>query len=345
MEKLKWNLLNDLNDFELGDSGAKPGEWDGRNALYLDGFHTIPVLLREELPFDCYRIEAEIAVPGPNGFIGLVFGARDSRNYELVYISPGNDGNPGEIQYDPIMNGSSTWQIYNGPSYQAPAPFPAGSWSTFAIDVYPHGVSVYVGNDVSPRLVVSNLQHGRTHGNIGFWGNLPGYIRNLSVENIQPSAIAKKEANLQRLANASYITEWLVSEPSLSRDFENYDGTWTSAIVEENGCLNFNRLYSAGEKAVVRAKHSFSLKEASESTLSFGFSDRIRLHVNDQVVYEGETRWNPPGDDGRIRGDHARVPIHWKAGENTIIAEVTNVECMFGWGLAVKTGLPGDGQI
>ena len=341
MPQLLWSLTDELKDFDLEETGARPGSWDGREALHLNGFHTIPSLFRDEIPYECYRIEAEVAVPGPDGFIGLVFGARDKQNYELVYISPGNDTSMGEIQYDPIMNGSSTWQIYNGPVYQAPAPFPAGKWTKLALVVQPHGVTIRVGDEGTPQLVISNLQHGRANGKIGFWGNLPGYIRNFAVEQIETTAIARRELDLPRLASDSFITEWLVSEPYKPGQADTYQGSWKKATVEENGCLNFNRLYSAaGQGAAVQAKCSFSFAEGTESRLSLGFSDGIRLWINDEEVYQGETKWNPPSSDGRIRADHATVPVQWKAGENTIRAEVTNLEGMFGWGLTLKTGLP-----
>jgi hypothetical protein len=116
MSKLNWSLVNDLNSFDLGESDASRGVWNNREALYLE--NGLPVLLNENVNFDCFRLQAEIACPGPDGFVGLIFGARDARNYELVYVSPGTSTRMGEIQYDPIMNGSSTWQIYNGATYQ-----------------------------------------------------------------------------------------------------------------------------------------------------------------------------------------------------------------------------------
>ncbi|XEC95751.1 hypothetical protein AB6A23_04040 [Paenibacillus tarimensis] len=339
MPKLTWNLKDDLASFDIDESGARPGTWDGRDAVYMDGFHTIPVLLRDDIPFDCYRIQTEVAIPGQIGFIGLVFGARGTENYEMIYLSPNTDEGLGEIQYDPIMNGSSTWQIYNGPSYQAPASFPAGQWTTFALEVQPHSVAVYVGDSAEPQLVVANLQHGPAKGKIGFWGNFPGYIRNFSVDEIEPQAINPNEPDLQRLANESYVTEWLVSKPYAPGEAAIDPGAWSKAVVEENGCLNINRLYSAADHkgAVVQAKCSFLLTEETEKILSIGFSDSIRLWVNDNEVYQGTTIWDPPGSDGRIRAGHVQIPVRWTAGVNSIRAEVVNLEGMFGWGFAVKT--------
>jgi len=87
----------------------------------------------------------------------------------------------GEIQYDPVMNGSCTWQIYNGPPYQAKAPFDPGEGAKLALDVGPNSVAVFVGEQAAPRLVIPNLQLGRSTGRIGVWGYLPGYIRKLTI--------------------------------------------------------------------------------------------------------------------------------------------------------------------
>lgn len=78
--------------------------------------------------------------------------------------------------------------------------------------------------------------------------------------------------------------------------------------------------------------------EEIETQLTFGFSDQLRLWVNEEEVYQGDWRWDPPGSDGRIRCNFANVRVRWRAGLNTIRAEVTNNE-FFGWGLSLKTGL------
>jgi hypothetical protein len=341
MSKLHWSLTDDLHHFDLGKSGAQLEMWNGQEVLKLRGFHTDLVLLLEEIHLESFRLQAEVAAPGPNGFIGLAFGTRDAKNYELVYISPTEDPAVKNIQYDPIMNGSSTWQIYNGPAYQAFAPFPVGQWTKFALEVQPHSVAVYVGDEAAtPQLVVSSLQHGRSNSRVGFWGNMPGYIRNFSVDEIAPHPAAETTTDFRKLAADSFVTHWQVSEPFMPNEQEEYRGGWKEAAVEENGCLNVNRLYSAGNKgSAVLAKCTFALEEATDSVISFGFSDRLRMWVNDREVYQGLTKWDPPHSDGRIRPDHEQIPIRWSAGENTILAEITNLEGMFGWGLAVKTGL------
>lgn len=332
MLKQLWNLSDDLEKFDLGNSNARPGVYQGQQALYLEKTGA-PVLLRETLPFECFRLQAEVAIPEQVGFVGLVFGARDSQNFELVYLAPV------EIQYDPIMNGSMTWQIYNGSSYQKPLPNMTGKWVKFSAEVQPTGAAVYLGEDTSPQLVIPNLQHGGSIGKIGVWGYLPSYIRNLSVEEIRPKPIMNSVRDLEQLAAETFVTEWMVSKPYLYEQ-PIPENNWTKAIVEENGTLNINRIYTAERGISVQVKTMFNIPEAKETLVTFGFSDHLRLWVNEEEVYQGDWRWNPPASDGRIRSNVASVPVRWRVGLNTIRAEITHHE-FFGWGFNIKTGLSG----
>lgn len=323
MTDLSFTLWNDLDRFERGDSGVRTGSYMGRQAAYLEQAGSA-VFLREDIPYPCYRLQAEVAIPGEVGFVGLLFGAKDACNYELVYLAPI------EIQYDPIMNGSMTWQIHNGPKYQKPLSNTTGKWVNFAVEVQPDGARVYMGEEIAPQLVIPNLQHGVPAGKIGFWGLAPCYIRNLVVDEIQPASIPQSETDLQQLSADTFVTEWMVSASSGS--------DWRRAVVEENGILNLNRCFTAKQTSVVQARSTFHLPEEAKSEISLGFSDQVRVWVNEEEIYQGTWCWKPPVSDGRIRSEYARVPVQWRAGVNTIRAEVMNTE-QFGWGLCVRTGL------
>lgn len=328
--KQSYTLWDDLEKFDLGDSGACPSEWNGRKALYLGKLNSA-IFLHEEVRYPAYRLHAEVAIPGDVGFVGLVFGAADSGNYELIYLAPL------EIQYDPIMNGSMTWQIYNGPSYQKPLPNTTGEWRDLTVEVDPQGAKVYFGNSsAEPSLVLSSLQHGGQSGKVGVWSYLPAYIRNFSIEEIHPVPLFRNTTALDALISETFITEWHVSSPFIKdRPLEPH---WTPALVEENGVLNINRIHRAEPGAAVEVKSTFRLAEQQETILTLGFSDSIRLWINDTEVYQGNWCWNPPVEDGRIRPDFANVPVQWRRGLNSIRAELLRKED-FGWGLAVKTGL------
>jgi hypothetical protein len=312
--------------------------------------------LQEEINFPSFRLEAEVAIPGEVGFVGLIFGATDESNYELVYLAPI------EIQYDPIMNGSMTWQIYNGPSYQKALPDMTGQWHRLIVEAGPEGAKVFLDDQTAPMLVIPNLQHGgKRLGKVGFWNYVPCYIRNFSIQKIssaegslpvplQPEVLIQNQSE-----NDSFLTEWLVrslAAPETERDNpsvtdnqsvidnvpEMAKQSWVKAIAEENGTLNLNRLWEAKQGSCAEVISSFMLQEEEDTRLTLGYSDSIRLWVNDIEVYGGNWLWQPPSYDGRIRPDHATVLIKWRKGVNTVRAEVTQREG-FGWGVAIKTGL------
>jgi len=342
MSKYQWSLWDNLNDFDLGKTEARKEVWCGSEALFFQGQHCFPVLLNKSLSLDSFLIQAEVVCTAES-FVGLVFGAADSDNFELVYVSADNEWKLPNLQYDPVMNGSSTWQIYHGSRYQALVPVPLGEWVKLSLEVHSNSVSIFVGGNLQPQLIIPNIMLGNVlSGKIGVWGSSPSYIRNLSVEAIRPLTQLENAFDIKQQINETFVTEWMISKPYKRGDQPEHDPIWLKTSVEENGTLNLNRLYKSEAGAVVQVKCSFYLHEEKETLLCFGFSDRLRLWVNDQEVYDGEWKWCAPGNesDGRIRCDQSSVQIKWKAGINTICGEVTSLEGVFGWGLCVKTGLP-----
>jgi len=231
MSNLTWDPVEESERFDFGDSGARPGQFLGRRALYVEK-PGAAIWLREEIPFAQYRVEVEAAIPESVGFIGVSFGPKDESNYELIYLAPV------EIQYDPVMNGSMTWQIYNGPRYQKPLANTTGSWTKLIVDVHPDVAVVYLGDDPSPQLIVSHLHHGGEgrQGNVGVWNFLPAYIGRLTVKEIEPASIEARGTDLRKLAEEGFVTEWRVSEPYLPG--QTPASNRLVATVEENGTLN-----------------------------------------------------------------------------------------------------------
>lgn len=343
MSKLFWSFCDDLKHFDLDQSGAVIRSWRDSNVLSFNGMHCFPVLLNEALSTGSFLIQAEVACT-PDSFAGIVFGAIDSNNFELVYISADNEWNLPNLQYDPVMNGSSTWQIYHGPRYQALVPVPSEEWVKLSLRVHPDHVAIYIGEAAEPHLIIPKLQLAEApNGKIGMWGSSQSYMRNLSIEAIESTPYIEQISDAQQQVDDMLVTEWMVSKPyNIASPFVP-EGPWFKAHVEDNGVLNLNRLYTSEKGTAVQVKCSFYLAEGRETRLSYGFSDRLRLWVNDKELYEGEWKWHSPGEktDGRIRFDYASVPIQWRTGWNTIAAEVTSEEVLFGWGIIVKTGLSG----
>ncbi|MGE5673865.1 MAG: hypothetical protein ACM3XM_08250 [Mycobacterium leprae] len=304
-------------DWDVADPAALAVDWQGEHCL---GFANQLLLLKREPWYRAFTLEADLALAA-DGYIGLVFGAQNRANHELVYIYHG-EGQPGWVQYDPVMNGSNTWQIYNGERYISPhVSVPAGEWVHLALQVAGGQVAITAGDAAEPQLVVP-LMLGAT-GKVGLW-NFGGqaYVRNLRlVPLVEPPTSAASPAPVRP---AGLAMRWQVAPTP--------NGPWRDAPVEENGVLNLNRHFEPG---VAYARTTVQSDAACTAQLSLGFSDQVRLQVNGEQVYQGEWHWEPPATDGRIRLDYATVPVSLRAGANTILAEVTHDEPPFGWGLTV----------
>src|SRR4051794_1584268 len=71
-------------------------------------------------------IELELAVGAQRGFHGLVWRLSDQDNFESFFVRPHQVGNPDAVQYTPVFNHVSAWQLYHGPGFWAPLAFPVG---------------------------------------------------------------------------------------------------------------------------------------------------------------------------------------------------------------------------
>ncbi len=69
-------------------------------------------------------VELELAVGAERSFHGIVWRAADDRNYESFFVRPHQVGNPDAVQYTPVTNGISSWQLYHGDGFWAPLDVP-----------------------------------------------------------------------------------------------------------------------------------------------------------------------------------------------------------------------------
>ncbi len=104
------------HDFAAGVEGwvihdpvAQRVHWLGREALMLGSARPILAPVAPEPP---YTIRATLSGGPGESYVGFCFHLADVENYETIYLAPGSGGQPTAIQYDPVMNGSTTWQIF-----------------------------------------------------------------------------------------------------------------------------------------------------------------------------------------------------------------------------------------
>jgi hypothetical protein len=302
--------LTDVRQLCIRASEADVVTWQERRALRLNGLVLIP-----DLSLADASIEVEIGTEGA-AYPGIVFRAADTMNYELAYAQPHTSGQWDAIQYDPVFHGSNTWQLYHGDNYQHEADIPLNQWFTLRVDFACDRAAIRVNRQ--PPLVVPRLAHSQHQGLIGIWTYLPAYFRNLRVMDCDFPASAALPSEVEPAPTT--VTEWFL------------DG-YGAVTCEPHGSLNVNRYVplSAGE---VQLSRRFETAVDGEVEIHFGFSDKLALKLDGNVIYEGHHLYHssPKWEHrGYVAPERCLKP--WvRAGAHQLVANL-KVSEYFGWGM------------
>lgn len=310
MDTLYRNDLTDLAGLHLQQAGtAEIATFAGHRALRLDGLALLPDLT---LGDGC--VEVAIAAEGP-GYPGIAFRAADDRDYELAYAQPHTSWQWDALQYDPVIGGSNTWQLYNGPAYQEAVPVPTGEW--FKLRVVMQGNRAAIRLNRERTLFVVRLAHRRAAGGVGVWTYRPAYFRDLRIG----PAPELPAAGVLPLAPTGTIAEW------------SLEGAGVVAC-EPGGTLNLNRHLpvTAGHARLTRR---FETVAAGAVDVAFGFSDDLALQLDGETVYTGTNTFTGFADRaarGYVEPGAHVVRRVLAPGEHTLQAALKVTEG-FGWGL------------
>ena len=104
-------------------------------------------------------VELDLAVSPERGFHGVVWRVQDDENYESFFVRPHQVGNPDAIQYTPVFNGSSAWQLYHGDGFWAPVSFPLDDWFRIRVTFAGARAEVFVDDEIV--LAIGELKRPR----------------------------------------------------------------------------------------------------------------------------------------------------------------------------------------
>ncbi len=274
-------------------------------------------------------------------FFGVMFRAEDDSNYEHIYLRAHLNNKPDTLQYTPVLNGNSAWQIYSGDGYVASANQTFENWNQVKIEVINQSAKVYVNSDAHV-LHVSDLSGNKKPGSVGLWAlsldETPVYFSNIKIDH-WPNEISQPISSEQKSdQNDMKSKHWFISDvidesevlrmTKLTDQFVN-SFTWDVAHPENNGILNISR-YRDLEKNTVLVKSLIKSKSNVIKEMRFGYSDKVRVFFNGVLLYSGNSTWR--SRDYRFLGTvglHDSVALPIQAGENHLIVAVT--ERFGGW--------------
>jgi hypothetical protein len=332
----------DDSRWELAGAQAEVVEFQGRRALHLTG----AIAKLGDANFDTGVIEFDMALPSDApSFPGVYFRGVDDFNYEHFYLRPHQNGNPDTMQYTPVINGMTGWQIYA--QYNAQTRLPINEWFHVRMEIAADSARIYAGSD-QPILVVGDLKRERAAGYVMLRGSLGGaYFANV---NITPGEVAAAPTEAAPELPAGLVRTWQVSAAMpletayrFAEERRQNRVNWRPLAVETNGFANLARVaVHSPETTAALARVSIESDSTRTAEMRFGFSDRVRIYVNGALLYAGDDSQN--SRDYRFLGtvgwyDTLIVPL--RRGANDIVFVVSEGgEGRVGGGWAAGAAFP-----
>jgi hypothetical protein len=288
-------------------------------------------------------IEYDMAFPQGRAFIGVMFRMTDDENGEEFYIRSHQAGNPDANQYSPVYNSLAAWQLYYGEGYGSPVQYVYDAWMHVKLVVSDNYLEVYIG-DMETPILFSEMKRKPQKGYFclrNFLGE--SHFANFTYTPLEQ--VPLKNAPKPKLPAApGTITQWAVSDPVAENDLQavtslkafRHDYRWKNVVTESTGILNLAGVSDwSKDKNSVFARIVVHSQEDQIKKFVFGFSDRARVYLNDDLLYSGS-------DDYRSRdyrflgtmGYYDAVYLKLKKGANEIRIAVS--ETFGGWGIIGK---------
>ncbi len=320
-----------------------------RDALRLESGGSETLGLVKDLVAQDGTLEFDVAFPEMRAFIGTIWRLQSNfADSELFYLRSHQSGNPDSMQYMPIYNGLDAWQLYSEVGHYAQAmPFDFNQWTHVKLQVAGNLGEIYVKDMDKPKLVMP-LHH---KPQAGIWGLMVG-----SVENPKAAAYFSNvsfTAGTPQLHTAALpvvtpvkgtVIEWQVSDTFAEKDLV---GTqlpaalqkalkWQKVGVEGDGLLNLAKVQGLAEdKDTVFVKVTLHADKAVVKRLDVGFSDRVKLYCNGQLLFSADDAYK--SRDYRFLGsigyfDSLYLPL--QQGDNEVWLAIS--ESFGGWGVKAK---------
>ena len=325
--------------WEIEAEESRIEEYLGKRSLYLRG----GLALIKDADFMNGVIEFQCSFPQARAFVGATWRVQDADNREEFYIRPHQSGNPDANQYTPVFNGLTAWQLYHGEGYGTPVDYAFDTWIPIRIVVAGMQAEVFIGDLETPALFIDHLKRDPASWQVGLsvadFG--PAHFADFRYEVVDnPSLKGVVERN--RTAPPGSFMTWQVSNAFAEKNLEAaaefptsvMEGlAWTVLPSEPTGLANLsvvNALTREKNTAVARVT-VFSDREQSK-TLAFGYSDRIRVYLNNRLIYAGNNGYR--SRDYRYLGtigyfDSLTLPL--QKGKNELWFAVS--ESFGGWGV------------
>jgi hypothetical protein len=335
------------------DGAARRTVVDGRDAVTME---TGSAEFRGRV-FADGQIDADVKVTDRRSFVYIDFRMASSSEHEEFYLRPHKSNLPDAVQYAPVWQGQSAWQLHHGPGGSVAWPIPHDAWTHVRVIVEGAHAALFVGDMATPALLVPRLSRDTAAGFIGVRGFLPAGMdaerpvaafANVTVSEGRgffdfASALAAVPAPAPPPAGSALVTAWSVSVAMPAAPLAAVPAipaglAFSTVAADPSGLVELHRhvrLPGPGPAAVV-ARVDVRAREARLYALDLGFSDMATVFLNGRPIFTRDDSYVFDGlrRDGLITLDQARVYLPLVAGDNRL--EILLADRFGGMGLMAR---------
>src|SRR6185503_11019727 len=148
---------------------AAAERFEGRDTVRIDTGWAV----RPDAALQDGTIDFDVRLTRRRSFVYVAFRMAGERELEEMYLRPHKSSLPDAVQYAPVYQGQSAWQLYHGPGGTAAVPFEPGAWTHVRVVLSGRRAALFVGDMAQPVLAVPRLGHEPRAGGIALRSFVP----------------------------------------------------------------------------------------------------------------------------------------------------------------------------
>ena len=262
---------------------------------------------------------------------------------EEVYMRMHKSNQVDAVQYTPIFNNESNWQLFR--EKQARVSFKKTGWNSLRIEVNNQSAEVFV-ND-KKVMTIDKLRTEHNTGEIGLFALFSNRFSNFRFTPKNAVEEVKKDSFVP--VDPAIITKWKItkSKPYKAEEieFENFlKEEYITVETEVTGLLPISKYikksssgnFEQNEEDYIVASTTVNSDIDETKLFSFDFSDRIIVYLNGKAVFKGNNAFRAKGIQymGHININTNKLYLPLEKGVNKINCVV--MDKANGWGLIAK---------
>jgi hypothetical protein len=302
-------------------------------------------------------IEFDLTPPA-TAFAGIAFRMQSTADYEIIYFRP-DSGRWVSVQYQPVYEGETTWQLYHDDGYQRD--LRRGLTGPLHVKILIAGsrADVYVAGDTTPALVVRELKRQSAAGGIGFWvaGGADSTAANAGIHSLDVRFSSPKLAAASRETHpAEQLLRWRVSPRMSSASIETPvtmpasvadANAWKIVDAESSGLINLTRaignpagpqrinVFGGAGWGIAFARTTITSAQAQTRRLYLSYSEGVGVYLNGARVFTGRNDYSlGAGNLGIVGPETEFVDLALRSGDNDVVLAIT--DNAFGWGFRAR---------